>query len=74
MVGGAICIGIGIVIGKLVEFIASQALGSSLIQAFFPWYLILGALGFSFIIGSIAGLLPARQAASMQPVQALRYE
>ncbi len=74
MVGGAIGIAIGIGIGKLVEFIAAQALGTTLIQAFFPWYLILGALLFSFVVGSIAGLLPARQAASMQPVQALRYE
>jgi putative ABC transport system permease protein len=74
LIGGAIGIACGIGLGKLVEFIAYQALGSSLIQAQFPPYLIIGALLFSFVVGSIAGLLPARQGAKMNPVDALRYE
>ena len=74
LIGGAVGIACGIGLGKLVEFIASQALGSQLIKAEFPTYLIIGALLFSFIVGSIAGLLPARQGAKMNPVDALRYE
>jgi ABC-type antimicrobial peptide transport system permease subunit len=31
-------------------------------------------LGFSFLIGGISGLAPARHAAKMKPVEALRYE
>ena len=74
LTGGAIGIAIGIGLSKLVEFMAFKFLGTSLIKAFFPWYLIVGALLFSFLVGTISGLLPAKQAASLKPVDALRYE
>ena len=34
--------------------------------------LIVGALAFSFLIGTLSGILPAKQAAELQPVDALR--
>ena len=74
LVGGAIGIALGIGLSKLVEFAAFKFLGTSLIKAFFPWYLIAGALLFSFLVGTISGLLPAKQASSLKPVDALRYE
>ncbi len=74
LVGGILGILIGVGIGKLVEFIAIQFFGSPLIKATFPPYLVIGSLLFSFVIGSLAGLLPARQASKMNPVDALRYE
>ena len=74
LVGGAIGIAIGILLSKIVEFLSFQFLGTSLIKAFFPWYLIVGSLLFSFLVGTISGFFPARQAAKLKPVDALRYE
>ena len=74
LIGGAIGIIIGIGLSKIVEFIGRNFLGTILLRAYFPWYLILGALAFAFIIGTISGLLPARSAARSSPVDALRYE
>ena len=74
LVGGAIGIALGIAMSKLVEYLAFQFLGTSLIKAFFPWYLIAGALLFSFLVGTVSGFFPARQAANLKPVDAIRYE
>jgi len=74
LVGGAIGVLIGILLSVGAAAIASQALGSAFLRAYFPWYLIIGALAFSFIIGSLSGILPAIQASKMKPVDALRYE
>ncbi|MEK6967840.1 MAG: ABC transporter permease [Nanoarchaeota archaeon] len=74
MTGGLIGIIIGMGLAKLVEIAALGAFGKSLIQASFPPYLLIGALLFSFVIGSISGLWPAMQASRLKPVDALRYE
>ncbi len=71
--GGIIGIVIGIGLSKLVSF-AAIATGYTFIETFFPWYLTIGALLFSFIVGALAGTLPAIQASKLKPVDALRYE
>ena len=74
LIGGIIGIGIGVGLGKFTEYIALNTLGTNLLQAAFPWYLIVGALSFSFLIGTLSGILPAIQAAKLKPADALRYE
>jgi putative ABC transport system permease protein len=74
LVGGTIGILLGIGLGKSVEYIATSALGTNLLRASISLPLILGALGFSFLIGTLSGILPAMQAAKLKPVDALRYE
>jgi putative ABC transport system permease protein len=72
--GGAIGVVIGIMFSEIVAVGSRFALGTSLIDAQFPWYLLVGALAFAFVVGSVSGILPALQASRMQPVEALRYE
>jgi len=74
LVGGLVGIAFGLGLGKLVEIIASGYLGSNLLKASMSPTLIFGALAFSFILGCISGVAPARQASKLNPVQALRYE
>jgi len=73
MFGGLIGVLIGVGLSKSVEFIG-QGFAGSLLQASFPWYLIVGALLFSFVIGVVSGVFPARQASKLPPVEALRAD
>jgi len=73
LMGGMVGVLMGIGIGKAIEFGAAQA-GLAILKVYFPWYLIVGSLLFSFLIGAFSGLAPARQAAKLKPVDALRYE
>jgi len=70
--GGAIGITVGFGISKLVEIIAFQIYGSYLIRADFNLALMIGMLLFGFFIGGISGWFPARQAAKLNSVDALR--
>lgn len=74
LVGGVLGIILGTMFASLVEFISAQALGKTFLQATYSWELFVGALLFSFIVGAIAGTLPARQASKLQPVDTLRDE
>jgi putative ABC transport system permease protein len=49
-------------------------LEETFIQASITPELVFGSLAFSFLIGSASGVLPARQAAQLNPVDALAYE
>lgn len=73
LIGGAIGCALGIGLAKGVELYAAQA-GFAMLKASISLELILFAIGFSFLIGCLSGVLPARQAAKLKPVDALRYE
>jgi len=73
MVGGAI----GIFIGWLISSVGGAYLDSAgygFLQPYFPWWLIVGSILFSFVVGMVAGTAPAVQASKKKPVDALRYE
>ncbi len=74
LVGGLIGVIIGISLAKAAEYVAGIYIGSPLLQASMNPVIILGALAFSFIIGSLSGIFPAIQASKLKPVDALRYE
>lgn len=74
LIGGAIGVLIGIGLSKGAEYIAVNFLGTNLLQADTSLTLILGALLFSFLIGTFSGIFPAMQAAKLKPADALRYE
>ncbi|MFH1788773.1 MAG: ABC transporter permease [Candidatus Altiarchaeota archaeon] len=74
LAGGLVGIIIGLGLSKTVEYAAAVELGETMIQAHISWQLIGGALAFSFIVGSLSGVLPAQQASHLKPVDALRYE
>ena len=74
LVGGLLGVIIGIIFAKLVEIIATQALGTDLLKAAIPWWLVFGSLFFAFVIGLFSGALPAYQASKLKPVDTLRDE
>ncbi len=73
LIGGAVGILVGYGLAKLGSSIAAVA-GYSFLQAYFPWWLTVGSLMFSFIVGATSGFFPARAASKLKPVDALRYE
>lgn len=66
-IGGAVGILLGLITGRIVTRILA-------IHASPPWGLTLIAVAVSVAIGLIFGVLPARRAARLDPIEALRYE
>lgn len=74
-VGGVV---IGFVAGELfnlmINILASNFGGQSLDLFYCPTWFVLFVLGFSVITGLLTGLYPARRAAKINPLEALRYK
>jgi putative ABC transport system permease protein len=69
VIGGIIGIGLGWLLGVV---------AANLIPHFpppaVPWWAVVGAAGFSALVGMLFGILPARRAANLAPIDALRHE
>ena len=73
-IGGVAGSLLGLVVSELLEYLAGNYLGTSIVQATIPPALLVASALFAALVGAIAGLIPARQASKIQPVTALRYE
>ena len=71
LIGGLIGATIGVLIGIIGTSALNNFLGAEL-DIFIDYYLIFFALLGSFLIGAIAGIAPAMNAAKQNPVEALR--
>jgi len=69
VLGGIIGIGIGWLLGVLAAKIIPHFPPPAV-----PWWAIVGATGFSALVGMLFGILPARRAANLAPIDALRHE
>lgn len=74
LAGGIIGVLLGTGLSTAVSFGANSAFGPNTINAVYPPALIIGALLFSLITGTLSGVLPARRASKLKPVEALRDE
>ncbi len=64
-VGGLLAIGLGVAIVKFVQMHGMAGLS-------FPWSVTLVGLGVAIVVGLVCGAFPARRAARMDPIEALR--
>jgi putative ABC transport system permease protein len=75
LIEAVVLTGIGGVIGLIIGEIFSLLINTySPLPAFVPWWAIATGVGVSAAVGIIFGLYPAWKAASLDPIEALRYE
>jgi putative ABC transport system permease protein len=78
ILGGMCGVALGWIIGRAINFgtniyLVRQGFSKEDIWSV-PWWLVGAALGFAFVVSLLSGIYPAKRAARLDPVQALRYE
>lgn len=74
LIGGVLGVFFGIIASGIVSEIGIRMMGMGTTITVITPELIIFAIGFSLLVGAVSGLFPARRAAKLQPVEALRYE
>lgn len=74
LVGGILGVLLGMMASGTITEVGFRLMGGRSVTTVIPLSLVIFALIFSTLIGMVAGILPARKAANLQPVEALRYE
>jgi putative ABC transport system permease protein len=81
LIGGIIGVVVGIILSGIISLIGGGSFlsfgprnATQGLQTVVTPQVVFLVIGFSVAIGAISGLFPARRAANLQPVDALRYE
>lgn len=74
LAGGVLGVIFGISLAKGAEYLVHELYALEMLRVAVTPELVIGALSFSFIVGTVSGVLPAKRAANLDPVEALRSE
>jgi putative ABC transport system permease protein len=78
VVGGVGGVVAAFTVGQVANLLAQQLPVAAALKGYsvfvFPWWLVLGAIAFATLVGTLAGIYPANRAAGLDPIDALRHE
>ena len=73
-IGGVVGLGFSLLISKGINYVAAASGEMTGSISLVPWWLGLIAIGFSTLMGTLAGYFPARRAMKLSPLAAIRTE